>query len=83
MPHMKTTTESIYGILKEEFGLFEIFQDFEDLEKQVLESILFYNQIRVHLSINRSTPNQAHLQNKVKLKRWEKINRNSINAVPI
>ncbi|MBS7253725.1 IS3 family transposase, partial [Flavobacterium branchiicola] len=64
-------------------ALSEIFEDFENLKKQVQESIFFYNQIRVHLSINMLTPNQAHLQNQVKLKTWKKINRNKSNSVPI
>lgn len=52
-------------ILKEEFGLIEIFESFANLKKQVDESIQSYNQIRVHLSINMLTPNQAHLQNQI------------------
>ncbi len=82
-PYENAIAERVNGILKEEFGLFEIFENFENLKKQVEESIVFYNQIRVHLSINMLTPNQAHLQNKIKLKRWKKINRNRINSVPI
>jgi putative transposase len=82
-PYENAIAERVNGILKEEFGLFEIFENVENLKKQVEESILFYNQIRVHLSINMLTPNQAHLQNNMKLKRWKKINRNRINSVPI
>lgn len=82
-PYENSIAERVNGILKEEFGLFEIFENFENLKKQVMESILFYNQIRVHLSINMLTPNQAHLQSQVKLKSWKKINRNRIISVPI
>ncbi len=82
-PYENAIAERVNGILKEEFGLFEIFENFENLKKQVEESILFYNQVRVHLSINMLTPNKAHLQNQIKLKRWKKINRNRINSVPI
>jgi transposase InsO family protein len=82
-PYENAIAERVNGILKEEFGLFEIFENVENLKKQVEESILFYNKIRVHLSINMLTPNQAHLQNKVKLKKWKKINRNKNNSVPI
>lgn len=82
-PYENAIAESVNGILKEEFGLFETFGDFQNLTKQVQESIELYNQIRVHLSINMLTPNQAHLQNKVKLKSWKKINRNRIISVPI
>ncbi|WP_123774022.1 IS3 family transposase [[Flexibacter] sp. ATCC 35103] len=82
-PYENAVAERVNGILKEEFGLFEIFENFENLKKQVQESILLYNQIRVHLSINMLTPNQAHLQNQVKLKTWKKLNRNKISFVPI
>jgi putative transposase len=82
-PYENAIAERVNGILKEEFGLSEIFEDFENLKKQVQQSILFYNQIRVHLSINMLTPNQAHLQNQIKLKTWKKINRNKSNSVPI
>jgi putative transposase len=82
-PYENAIAERVNGILKEEFGLFEIFENFANLKKQVDESILFYNQIRVHLSINMLTPNQAHLQNLVKLRGWKKINRNKTNFAPI
>jgi putative transposase len=82
-PYENAIAERVNGILKEEFGLFEIFENFENLKKQVEESILNYNQIRVHLSINMLTPNQAHLQNQIKLKSWKKINRNKTNSIPI
>lgn len=82
-PYENAIAERVNGILKEEFGLFETFDNFQDLKKQVEESIEFYNKIRVHLSVEMLTPNQAHLQNQVKLKSWKKINRNKSNSVPI
>jgi putative transposase len=82
-PYENAIAERVNGILKEEFGLFETFDNFQNLTKQVKESIELYNQIRVHLSIKMLTPNQAHLQNEVKLKSWKKTNRNRINSVPI
>lgn len=82
-PYENAIAERVNGILKEEFGLFEIFENFENLKKQVKEAVVLYNQMRLHLSINMLTPNQAHLQNEVKLKTWKKINRNKNNSVPI
>jgi transposase InsO family protein len=82
-PYENAIAERVNGILKDEFGLFDVFENYLDLKKQVEESIMFYNQIRVHLSINMLTPNQAHLQNQIKLKRWKKTNRNKTNSVPI
>src|SRR3954464_3366471 len=44
-PYENAIAERVNGILKEEFGLFEIFENVENLKKQVEESILFYNEI--------------------------------------
>ena len=82
-PYENAIAERVNGILKEEFGLYQTFENYDNLKNQVNQSILFYNEIRLHLSINMLTPNKAHLQNEVKLKQWKKINRNRINSVPI
>jgi putative transposase len=82
-PYENAIAERVNGILKEEFGLFETFENYENLMNQVNQSIFFYNEIRLHMSINMLTPNKAHLQNEIKLKQWKKINRNRINSVPI
>lgn len=82
-PYENAIAERVNGTLKDEFGLFDVFENFLDLKKHVDQSIVYYNQIRVHLSINMLTPNQAHLQNKIKLKTWKKTNRNKTNSVPI
>lgn len=70
-PYENAIAERVNGILKDEFGLDIVFQTFELLEKQVMQSIALYNQLRPHLSIEMLTPNQAHKQNKVKLKKWK------------
>nr|WP_166926496.1 IS3 family transposase [Flavobacterium sp. JXAS1] len=82
-PYENAVAERVNGILKEEFGLFEVFENFKDLKIQIEQSVLFYNQIRVHLSINMLTPNQAHKQNRIKLKRWKKTNWNRTNSIPV
>ncbi len=71
-PYENAIAERVNGILKDEFGLGEIFESYYFLQLQVKESIDNYNELRVHFSINMLTPNQAHLQNEVKLKRWPK-----------
>ncbi len=70
-PYENAVAERINGILKGEFGLDENFENSELLEAQVYQSIALYNQLRPHLSIDYLTPNEAHKQQKVKLKTYK------------
>lgn len=70
-PYENAVAERINGILKGEFGLDDNFENIELLEAQVYQSIALYNQLRPHLSIEYLTPNQAHKQQKVKMKTWK------------
>jgi putative transposase len=70
-PYENAVAERINGILKGEFGLDNVFENYEHLELQTLQSIALYNQLRPHMSIGLLTPNQAHNQRKVKLKTWK------------
>jgi len=70
-PYENAIAERINGILKDEFRLDDVFESFELLEQQVTQAIALYNQLRPHLSIGMLTPNQAHKQQKIKLKRWK------------
>lgn len=70
-PYENAIAERVNGILKDEFGLDDVFESYGILNKQVIQSITLYNQLRPHLSINMLTPNQAHRQNKVKLRQWK------------
>ena len=49
----------------------EVFENYELLELQVLQSIALYNQLRPHMSIGLLTPNNANKQRTVKLKTWK------------
>jgi len=71
-PYENAVAERVNGILKAEFGLDDIFENYELLELQTLQSIALYNQLRPHMSIELLTPNQAHKQKKVKLKTWKR-----------
>ena len=82
-PYENAVAERVNGILKEEFGLHEIFENYQNLNKQVTQAITLYNNFRIHMSINMMTPNQAHQQKIIHLKQWKKINRNRINSVTI
>ena len=70
-PYENAVAERINGILKSEFGIDEVFENYELLELQVLQSIALYNQLRPHMSIGLLTPNNAHKQRTVKLKTWK------------
>ena len=70
-PYKNAVAERINGILKSEFGIDEVFENYELLELQVLQSIALYNQLRPHMSIGLLTPNNAHKQRTVKLKTWK------------
>ena len=70
-PYENAVAERINGILKGEFGLDDNFENIELLEAQVYQYIALYNQLRPHLSIEYLTPNQAHKQQKVKMKTWK------------
>jgi putative transposase len=70
-PYENAVAERVNGILKEEFALDDVFENYELLELQVVQSIALYNQLRPHMSIGLLTPNQVHKQRKLKLKTWK------------
>lgn len=71
-PYDNAIAERINGILKEEFGLDETFETIKEAEKQMVESILLYNQLRPHTSNHFLTPQQMHNQALLKPKSWHK-----------
>jgi putative transposase len=70
-PYENAVAERVNGILKAEFGLDDVFESYELLKLQTVQSIALYNQLRPHMSIGLLTPNQAHKQQKIKLKKWK------------
>jgi putative transposase len=71
-PYDNAIAERINGILKEEFGLDETFETMQEAEKQTVESISLYNQLRPHTSNHFLTPQQMHSQSILKPKAWHK-----------
>ena len=69
-PYENAVAERVNGILKDEFGLDALFIDHEDLAKQLNQAIELYNNLRPHLSMSMLTPQQAHGQQEIKLKKW-------------
>ena len=70
-PYENAIAERINGILKSEFNLDQLFQSMSDLKAAFEKSIQAYNGKRPHASCNYLTPNQAHEETGVLLKRWE------------
>lgn len=71
-PYENAVAERVNGILKDEFALDSHFEGWQAMVHHVNESILLYNQVRPHFSIELLTPEQAHCQKKIKLKKWKK-----------
>lgn len=71
-PYDNAVAERINGILKDEFGLDEIFNDITQVQKEVQEAVAIYNHQRPHLSNHYLTPCEMHQQRELKPKKWKK-----------
>jgi putative transposase len=71
-PYDNAIAERVNGILKDEYGLDEIFENDKELKLQVKQSIDSYNNRRPHESNYMLTPNEMHRQDKLKPKAWHK-----------
>jgi transposase InsO family protein len=71
-PYDNAIAERVNGILKDEFGLDDVFEDHGQLELQVAQSISTYNNKRPHESNYLLTPFEMHQQDKLKPKAWHK-----------
>jgi putative transposase len=71
-PYDNAIAERVNGILKDEFGLDDVFENTEQAELQTKQAITLYNQNRPHMSCLMLTPNKMHRQNKLEVKAWHK-----------
>ena len=71
-PYDNAIAERINGILKQEFGLDDVFENMQDAGKQINDAITSYNNLRPHLSNHYLTPEQMHRQQLLKPKTWHK-----------
>jgi len=71
-PYDNAIAERVNGILKDEFSLDETFENQQQLELQVKQSIETYNFKRPHESNHLLTPYEMHQQNNLKPKTWHK-----------
>jgi transposase InsO family protein len=79
-PYENAIAERVNGILKDNYNLKQIFEDWNSIDSKVHESIYSYNYRKTHKSIEGLTPHQAH-QKTGELKRlWKnkKYNEKSI-----
>ena len=71
-PYENAVAERVNGILKDEFGLSDKFENIMQAKELTSQSIKIYNELRPHLSCSMLTPNQMHLQDKIKLISYKK-----------
>lgn len=69
-PHENAVAERINGVLKSEFYLDRVFDDYTQARRVVRETIDIYNSQRPHASCNYLTPRKAHTRNGLLRKRW-------------
>jgi transposase InsO family protein len=74
-PYENAIAERINGILKYEFLWINGFKNHLQAVEGISESIKIYNQERPHLSCRMLTPELAHRQKKMILKKWHKKTR--------
>ena len=71
-PYANAIAERVNGILKAEFIGYKNKESIETMERLVKNSIDIYNEQRPHYSCFYLTPNQMHLQNRIKIKTYKK-----------
>ena len=71
-PYENAIAERVNGILKAEFDLYRIFDNYQQAMDAVQQAILIYNQQRPHASCNYLTPQQAHQQNGSLTAKWKR-----------
>ena len=67
-PYANAIAERVNGILKDEYGLDDTFESFEQLQVQTKEAIASYNQRRPHMSCALLTQEKMHNQSKLEVK---------------
>ena len=70
-PYANAIAERVNGILKAEFIGYKNKESIETMERLVKNSIDIYNEQRPHYSCFYLTPNQMHLQNRIKIKTYK------------
>ena len=61
-PYDNAVAEATYKIVKTEFAFNRRFEDFEELDRELFDYVNWYNNIRIHGSLDYQTPVQYRLQ---------------------
>ena len=77
-PYDNAIAERVNGILKDEFGLDEVIENLEQVQKLTSQAIQLYNTKRPHLSCHMLTPDQMHSQTQLTIKKWNKKSTRSL-----
>ena len=76
-PLENAIAERVNGIIKEEYLNFYETTTLEEAKKQLVITIILYNNERPHMSISNKTPNRAHQENNIKHQRlWKNYYKN-------
>jgi len=70
-PYENALAERVNGIIKNEFYPKKVYQNHKEAKKLITKTILTYNERRPHSSIDFLTPEQAHNQEGLLIKRWK------------
>lgn len=70
-PYENALAERVNGIIKNEFFPKKVYQNHKEAKKSITKTILTYNERRPHSSIDFLTPEQAHNQEGLLIKRWK------------
>ncbi len=73
-PYDNAIAERVNGILKTEFGLDNVFEDYDQASRAIDRAIKRFNKLRPHMSCGYLTPDQAHRSKKPLSKLWKKRN---------
>ena len=71
-PYENAVAERINRTLKYEYGLKQTIKDTETAQKIVKETVVIYNQLRPHLSLNLRKPAEVHLNPNLKYKSYKR-----------
>ena len=61
-PYDNAVAEATYKIIKTEFAYNRRFENFEELERELFDYVNWYNNIRIHSSLDYQTPVNYRLQ---------------------
>jgi putative transposase len=82
-PYANAVAERVNGIIKQEFLLEDYKVDLKTMQLLVAEAVRAYNTLRPHLSCSMNTPEQMHLQRKIKIKSYKKAESCKVNLATL